>query len=269
MSKTKKLKGIDLFAGCGGFSLGVSRAGIEVVAAVEMAIEPCQTMAVNKERAFPTMKIVNADISKLSGIDLLSMVNLKPGELDVLFGGPPCQGFTFVNSNRSINDPRSKLMWEFVRMIQEIQPRYFVIENVPGLLSFKDFFYELLTQLEMSNYEVRFNVLDAASYLVPQTRRRVFIEGGRADLKITPVFPEPICYDPKMINNNQLVSPADVAVECFRKNGFRKDEVGNTWWNRKLNILMNKKNASQEVDLAVNRIIARKVFKMAQSVKSA
>jgi DNA-cytosine methyltransferase len=203
----------------------------------------------------------------LTGDDLLSMVNFKKGELDVLFGGPPCQGFTFVNARRSIDDPRSKLMWEFIRMIREIQPKYFVIENVPGLLGFKDFFRELLVQLEESKYNVRFNMMDAANYWVPQTRRRIFIEGGRKDLNIIPAFPRPVCFNPKMIHEEQLVCQADMALECFRANGFTKEEIGDVWWNTKLGILMNKKTASDEFDLAVNRLVAKKVLAMARNKK--
>jgi len=146
--RKRKLKAIELFAGAGGMALGLQQAGLDVVAAVEIDSFCCQTLEANRSKAFPKMKIIQEDITKLKGKNLLSKVGLSKGQLDVLSGGPPCQGFTYANSRRSVNDPRSKMMWEFVRMVREIQPRYFVIENVRGLLSFKDFFRHLLTVLE-------------------------------------------------------------------------------------------------------------------------
>ena len=136
----RKLKAIELFAGAGGMALGLQQAGIDVVVAVEIDKWCVETLKANKA-CFPKMKIVQADICTLSGEYLLKKAGRAKGNIDILSGGPPCQGFTFASSKRSINDPRSKLMWEFIRMVKEIQPRYFVIENVRGLISFKDFFH--------------------------------------------------------------------------------------------------------------------------------
>lgn len=267
-SKRKRtLKAIDLFAGAGGFSLGLQMAGIDVVAAVEIDKWACETLAMNKATAFPKMQIIEADICGLSGEYLLGKVGLKIGQLDMLVGGPPCQGFSYASSTRSPNDPRSKLMWEFIRMVNEIQPRYFVIENVRGMLSFKDFFRDVLECLEVCGYVVRFNLLDCASYGVPQRRHRVMIDGARKDLNIVPTYPPPTHFSPEQLGKKKKkkdgqcsISPALVAEKCFATHGFDRSEVDDVWWNNKLGIMMNKKTAAERVNQAVSAIIAEALF---------
>ena len=255
--KKRKLKAIELFAGAGGMALGLQQAGIDVVVAVEIDKGCCETLKANKA-SFPKMKIVQADITTLSGEYLLKKARRAKGNIDILSGGPPCQGFTFASSRRSIKDPRSRLMWEFVRMIKEIQPRYFVIENVRGLMSFKDFFKFLLGKLERCGYVVRFNLLDCASYGVPQRRQRVLIDGARKDLGIIPVYPSPTHFSPEQLENKKdSLSPpkALVAEKCFATHGFDKSEVQDVWWNTRLDILMNKKTATEQIEQAVREII--------------
>lgn len=256
--RKRKLKAIELFAGAGGMALGLQQAGIDVVAAVEINKQCVATLEANRANAFPKMKIIQADISTLSGEYLLKKAGLAKGKLDVLSGGPPCQGFTFANLRRSINDPRSKLMWEFIRMVKEIQPRYFVIENVRGLMSFKDFFRLLLKSLEKCGYVVRFNLLDCVSYGVPQTRKRVLIDGARKDLNVIPKYPAPTHFSPEMLEcgEGSMAPPrAMVAIKCFATNGFDKSEVKDVWWNTKLGILMNKKTATAQIEQAVREIM--------------
>lgn len=259
----KKLKGIDLFAGGGGFSCGVQAAGIKVVAAVEIERAGCDTLRANKANFFPNMEVIQADITTITGKDILDKVGLRKGELDILFGGPPCQGFSTVNTKtRGVDNPKSKLMWEFIRMVREIKPKLFMVENVPGLLSFKDFFFSLLEDLEACGYIVRFNKLDACSYGVPQHRKRIIIMGSRADLnKGPPTFPVPEFFAPEMCKReeHQWFSRAHVAEKCFAVNGFSKEEVNDVWWNPKLHIMMNKKNASEVLDRAIGQLIGEMI----------
>ena len=252
-TKRKKLKAIELFAGAGGMALGLQQAGIDVAGLVEIDDSCLHTLAANQKKAFPKAEIIKADISKISGGQLLGWTGIKKGRLDLLSGGPPCQGFTFSNKNRSIDDPRSKLMWHFIRLVGEMKPRYFVIENVPGLLAFKDFFFTLLEVLEGKGYTVRFNELDACSYGVPQRRIRVFIDGARNDLKILPVFPRPTHFN--LDKDNAFPPKSLVALKCFSVNGFAKEQVSEVWWNTKLNILMDKKTAAENVERAVMEIL--------------
>lgn len=269
--KKRKLKAIDLFAGAGGFSLGLQQAGIDVVAAVENNKTCCDTLARNKVTAFPKMKIIQADICTLSGEYILDQVGLAKGQLDMLVGGPPCQGFTYASSRRSPNDPRSKLMWQFIRMVNEIQPRYFVIENVRGMLSFKDFFRDLLECLEVCGYVVRFNLLDCASYGVPQRRHRVMVDGARSDLNVVPTYPPPTHFSPAQLGKKKnkkagynSIPPALVAEKCFATHGFDRTEVDDVWWNNKLGIMMNRKTAAEKVNQAVNEILAEALFACTQ-----
>jgi len=251
-----KLKAIELFAGSGGMCLGLQQAGLDVVAAVEIDNWCCKTLEANKAKAFSKMKIIQEDITKLKGKDLLNKAGLSKGQLDVLSGGPPCQGFSYANSKRSTTDPRSKLMWQFIRMVREIQPRYFVIENVRGLLSFKDFFRSLLTDLEKCGYLVRFNVMDACNYGVPQHRVRVFIDGARKDLNIVPAFPVPTHFDlDKKSEKNNFIPASLVAQKCFAEHGFAKDEIEDIWFNTKLEITMNRKTATERIDQAIREIL--------------
>ena len=251
--KDNKPTCIDLFAGAGGFSLGVSQAGFNVVAAVEMEKRTCDTLRANIEN-FPNMLIIERDIRELSGAELLDMVGMKRGELSMLIGSPPCQGFSFANTkNRSLDDPRNKLMFEYIRMVQELQPKVFYIENVPGLFAFKDFFYLLMQLLEGCGYVVRFLMMDACSYGVPQHRKRIFIQGTRNDINMLPTFPEPENFNPEALNGS-IVKPsrAEIAKKGFQVNGFTKEEIKEVWWNSKLWIQMKKKTAAEKVDQAIN-----------------
>ena len=260
---------IDLFAGAGGFSLGVSQAGFDVVAAVEIEKGACDTLQANKAKCFPNMLIVEKDIRELSGAELLDMVDMKSGELFLLIGSPPCQSFSFANTkNRSLDDPRPKLMFEFIRMVKEIQPKVFYIENVPGLFAFKDFFYSLMHLLEECGYVTRFLMMDACSYGVPQHRKRIFIQGTRNDTDWLPTFPEPQNFDPEALKAKILnLSRAEVAKKCFQVNGFTKEEIKEVWWNTKLWIQMKKKTAGDKVNQAINECIGEGIVEHLRRVE--
>ena len=121
-------------------------------------------------------------------------------------------------------------------------------------MSFKDFFRLLLESLEKCGYVVRFNLLDACSYGVPQRRLRVIIDGAGKDLGVIPKYPLPTHFD---LNRKQkgFLSPWLVAQKCFALHGFTKDEVKDVWWNTKLEILMNKKKAAAQVDQTINELL--------------
>jgi len=265
--RKRKLKAIELFAGAGGMAIGLQQAGLDVVAAVEIDKWCVSTLEHNKAKAFPKMKIIQADICTLSGEDLLKQVSLAKGQLDLLSGGPPCQGFSTANmQRRSINHPKSKLMWHFIRMVREIQPRYFVIENVRGIMSFKDFFRLLLKSLEKCGYVVRFNLLDCVSYGVPQRRLRVLIEGARNDLNGIPVFPTPTHFSPAQLRpKKNSIAISLVAVKCFATHGFTRKEVNDVWFNPKLEIMMNRKTAAETINQAFNEIIAEALLTIVRS----
>jgi DNA (cytosine-5)-methyltransferase 1 len=180
--------GIDLFAGAGGMSLGFEQAGFDVVAAVEIDPVHCAT----HEFDFPNCAVLCADVSKVSGDRIRTAAKIGKREVDVVFGGAPCQGFSMIGQ-RAFDDPRNSLVKHYVRIVREIAPKYFVFENVKGLTlgKHKRFLDELIRSLSRE-YDVLlpYRVLNAADYGVPQDRRRLFLVGARKGLKL-PVYPDP------------------------------------------------------------------------------
>ena len=128
-----RLKVIDLFSGCGGFSLGMVQAGLRIVASVENDACAHMTYAFN----IPTYQMApihcyHKDIRKLTGREILFNLGLEVGEIDVVIGSPPCQSFSYAGK-RKVGDIRDSLLFEFKRLINEIQPKMWIMENVPGL----------------------------------------------------------------------------------------------------------------------------------------
>ena len=173
-SQSKRPLAIDLFAGAGGMSLGFEQAGFEVAAALEY--DPIH--AAVHEFNFPGCKMICADATNLSGLDLLAQIGRQPGEVDLVFGGPPCQGFSLMGK-RHIDDPRNNLVLHFCRLIAEIQPRYAVMENVAGLVvgDAVSVLASARAALAENGYATvdQVSVLNAAHYGVPQDRRRLFL----------------------------------------------------------------------------------------------
>lgn len=181
--------GIDLFAGAGGLSLGFEQAGFDVVAAVEIDPIHCATHEFN----FPNCATLCRDVSKVSGRDVRQAAGIGNREVDVVFGGAPCQGFSLIGQ-RALDDPRNSLVGHYVRIVREVAPRYFVFENVKGLTLGKHrrFLDEIVETLS-DDYDVLlpYRVLNAADYGIPQDRRRLFLVGARRGLAV-PVYPDPL-----------------------------------------------------------------------------
>lgn len=175
---------IDLFAGVGGLSLGFEQAGFDVVFANEFNDSIAQ--AYIKNRKNPNMLV--GDITKL---DLPSVFGGFADKVDVVVGGPPCQGYSQKGMRRTIHDDRNFLFKHYVKVIEIVRPRYFVMENVPNLLTaaggyFKREIYDLFAKI---GYTLNSAVLNAADYGVPQYRRRACIIGYRGDRQVA--MPEP------------------------------------------------------------------------------
>jgi len=181
--------GIDLFAGAGGLSLGFEQAGFDIAAAVEIDPIHCAT----HERNFPYTKTICASVVDVRGSDIRRIANLGSKEIDVVFGGAPCQGFSLIGK-RAFDDPRNRLVLHYVRIVTELQPKYFLFENVKGLTLGKHvaFLNELITALASAGYDVvsPYQVLNAADFGVPQDRKRLFVVGARRGLAL-PKYPSP------------------------------------------------------------------------------
>jgi len=179
---------VDLFAGAGGLSLGLEQAGFDIAAAVE--IDPIHA-AIHKLN-FPYSAVICSDVKELTGDDLRRAAGLGRTPIDAVVGGPPCQGFSLIG-HRVLRDPRNSLVFHFVRLVAELRPRTFVMENVPGIATGKhtQLLDELVAQLEGCGYSVRVPVqtLNAAHFGVPQDRRRLFLLGSRNGIALSD-YPE-------------------------------------------------------------------------------
>ncbi len=166
---------IDLFAGCGGLSLGFEMAGFNIPVAIEKDEWASETYKKNH----PDTKVITEDITQIS--DLKSILPEGVSEIHGIIGGPPCQGFS-LSGNRDKNDPRNSLFMEFVRFVKHFKPQFFVMENVTGILSMKtkngDNVKDLIRDEFMAaGYNLEPFVLNAAEFGVPQSRIRVFFIG--------------------------------------------------------------------------------------------
>jgi DNA (cytosine-5)-methyltransferase 1 len=170
---------VSLFAGCGGSSLGYSMAGFKELLAVEWDEHAAETFRLN----FPGVPVWQGDIADLSVEECLRLTGLQPGQLDVLDGSPPCQGFSTAGK-RKIDDGRNQLFQEYVRLLRGLRPKVLVMENVRGMVvgKMKLIFVEILRELKASGYEVKARLMNAMYFGVPQSRERIIFIGVREDL---------------------------------------------------------------------------------------
>lgn len=185
---------ISTFSGCGGSSLGYKLAGGKVLLAVEWEKDAQETYKTN----FPDTPLYCGDISKLSSEEIFSITKIKKGQLDIFDGSPPCQGFS-MSGKRDFNDNRNQLFKEYCRILKDLQPKCFVMENVKSMVvgKMKFIFVEILKTLKECGYDVSAKVLNAKNYNVPQSRERMFFIGVRKDLNIKPSHP---------LGNNNLIT---------------------------------------------------------------
>lgn len=190
---------ISTFSGAMGLDNGLEKAGFTIRLAVEIEKDMCNTIRLNK----PDLPLISDDIRNYSGADLLRKAGLKQGELFLLCGGPPCQAFSTAGKRRGLDDERGNVFLKYISLIGEMKPKYFLIENVRGLLSATYNYNKynqdtpapkgsalayLLYQIKKLGYSYSFTLYDAANYGVPQHRERVIILGCREGYKI-PLIP--------------------------------------------------------------------------------
>lgn len=176
-----KLKLVSLFSGCGGLDLGFERAGFDIPWANEFDKEIWETYEINHKNTF------------LDHRDIRQILSSEVPDCDGIIGGPPCQSWSEAGALRGIEDPRGQLFYEFIRLLRDKKPRFFLAENVSGMLSkrhaqavknIKQMFME-------SGYTLSVDLLNAADYNVPEDRKRVIYVGIRSDLGINFQFPKP------------------------------------------------------------------------------
>jgi DNA (cytosine-5)-methyltransferase 1 len=180
---------VDLFAGAGGFTLGFEQAGFDVLASVELDPIHCATHEFN----FPFWSILCQSVVDTTAEEIRQKSDIGAQEIDVVFGGPPCQGFSMIGK-RDIDDSRNALVFHFIRLVLELKPKFFVMENVRGIAlgNHKKFLLEIISEFQANGYvvEEKYQLLNAANYGVPQNRERLFILGCRQGLDL-PKYPQP------------------------------------------------------------------------------
>ena len=179
----KRIRVIDLFCGCGGLSYGFEQAGFDVLLGIDNDRKALDTFKLNHRDA----KTICGDITQISyQKDIVPLLGEE--RIDVIIGGPPCQGMS-LSGPRKLNDPRNRLYLSYIRLVKEIQPRAFVIENVPGLVSLfggqiKDSIIKEFTKL---GYNIQYKIMCASDYGVPQSRKRVVFVGTQEESFTYPV----------------------------------------------------------------------------------
>lgn len=190
----KPLTMLDLFAGAGGLSEGLSEAGFHSLFALEMISAYADTYRKNH----PSAEVLTDDIRNIDAEEIRRRLDIGKGELDLLAGGPPCQGFSINAPVRSVLDQRNHLFKEFLRFVDAFAPRAVLIENVPGLVSFEHgaTLHAILEALSQLGYGADVRILGAAYYGVPQMRWRAIIIGTRGKQLPYGAFPEPTYHAP-------------------------------------------------------------------------
>lgn len=199
---------LDLFCGCGGMSTGLLKAGFNVVVAVDIWNKATETYKANH----PETKVITQDISTIDPSTLLDGTNVN--NIDVIVGGPPCQGFSMAG-RRVAGDPRNSLFVHFIRMVNHFKPKYVIMENVQGILTMKTEDGTLVKDIILEEYKrIGYNVthytLNAADYQVPQARKRVFFLGRRNDDENTP--PLPVFTAPQKVNPTNHIAVGTVLL---------------------------------------------------------
>jgi len=183
----KELTYIDLFSGAGGMSLGFSKAGFTNLFSVEFDKQIANTYKEN----FPSHNLYVGDIKELNTSQIMTSLD-KNKEVDVVIGGPPCQGFSMAgNIGRTfIDDERNSLFKEFVRVVSIVTPKVFVMENVSRMATHNNgqTIKEIVNEFKKLKYKVSYNILQTADYGIPQKRQRIFIVGTKKNVEF--VFPE-------------------------------------------------------------------------------
>lgn len=174
------MKVVSLFSGCGGMDLGFEQAGFSVVWANEFDRSILETYKINHPKTI------------LCDKDIRTIASSEIPECDGIIGGPPCQSWSIGGRQKGLDDERGRLFFDYIRIVEEKSPKFFLIENVPGILQnrHKEAFNSFLTRLNNAGYNIDYALLNSADYKIPQDRYRVFIVGIRHDIKCKYIFPK-------------------------------------------------------------------------------
>lgn len=198
MSKTgcNRRSAVSLFSGAGGLDIGVRQAGFNILACVELDPNACDTLRYNIARQGDRTRVYEGDIRTLEPEDILSDVQSNSGDIDLLFGGPPCQAFSLIGKQKALEDERGVLLFQMIRYAEAMKPKVVLMEQVKGLLSARDaagrrggVFESLLEEFDRLGYTTKYKVCLAADYGVAQLRERVILVATKCGSEFE--FPPP------------------------------------------------------------------------------
>lgn len=237
MASNQKFKVVSLFSGAMGLDLGLEKTGkFEILACVEKVPAFCETIRINRSNGLlkDDLKVFERDIAELNPQEILDAIGLEPGELDLLVGGPPCQTFSTAGKRGTVQDPRGTLLWHYLRFIEAIKPKFFVMENVRGLVSAAlkhrpiaqrppngpelnpdeergsvvRLFADDLQDLSGVRYHMDVFEVNAVNYGAPQIRERVLFIGNRFGEQVD--FPDATHVSPNELAKSEKKSQTDL-----------------------------------------------------------
>jgi len=215
---------ISLFSGCGGLDLGFERAGFNIPVANEFDRLIWDTYKANHPKTF----LIEGDIRKINREDILKHVD---GEVDGIIGGPPCQSWSEAGALKGIKDERGQLFFDYIRILKDIRPKFFLAENVSGMLAKRhsEAVKNILDMFEEAGYKVSFTMVNAKDYGVAEERKRVFYIGFRNDLNIDFMFPKGSTTDDedKLTLRDVIWDLQETAVPSGEKNHHNPDAINN------------------------------------------
>lgn len=245
--KTGCTKSVDLFCGAGGLTSGFKAAGIKSLLCNDIDENACVTLKINN----PEINVLCGDITDVNIKRMIEEISLKGG-VDIICGGPPCQGFSMAGF-REKNDPRNQLFRDFVDIVKRVNPKVIVFENVEGLLSFQkgDTYRELHRLFSDLGYKTEGRILMASDYAVPQKRKRVFIICTRNDISVLPsdLFPAPITIDScKQVTARETIEDLQ-DVKCDENATYIESDESDI-----LKFLKNKISYEEYLDLKIQSV---------------
>lgn len=216
---------ISLFSGCGGLDLGFEKAGFNIPVANEFDKKIYETFKVNH----PNTHLIEGDVRQVNREDIAPFLNNS--QVDGIIGGPPCQSWSEAGSLRGIEDARGQLFFDYIRILKEFKPKFFLAENVSGMLANRhnEAVQNILKMFEEAGYDVSLTLVNAKDYGVAEERKRVFYIGFRKDLKIDFVFPKGSTEDDeKKITLRDIIwDLQETAVPSGEKNHHNPKAVNN------------------------------------------
>ena len=224
------LNALELFAGAGGLAIGISCAGFETIALIEIDKDAADTLKLNR----PDWRVINDDIANISPLNLEKYFSISCGELDLISGGAPCQSFSYAGKRRGLEDARGTLFYHYAIFLKKLQPKIFLFENVRGLLTHNcgKTYQTMIDVFTECGYYVQKKILNAWDYGNAQKRERLITLGVRKDLadKIQLNFPTPHKYKPVLRDVLKDV-PQSIGAEysAYKKSLFELIPPGGYW----------------------------------------